>query len=105
MQRNDPQRIIRLYVVNRNGDLEDWEDEIDLEDVCGTVPRVGDCIVSRYRQDANVRWHVWQNRTVWEVVAVYFRPDKHIVDERDDYAYVSVVIKERPMTEAERGLL
>ena len=38
------------------------------------------------------------------VEAVYYRPDK-ITGKDDDYAWVTLVVRERPMTEEEWGLL
>ena len=75
----------------------------DLSDFCGAVPRVGDFIVSRWLRDSKVEAGLWSNRTIQVVEAVYYRPDKRNKDEDD--SWVVLVVKERPMTEAEEDLL
>ena len=97
------EQCIRFYKRDDEGELFDTRDDCTIDDVCGTVPRVGDLIVSRWLRDSKEEPRVWWNRTVSEVEAVYFLPYKR--RKESDDAWVVVVIKDRQMTEAEWSLL
>lgn len=104
-----PEQMIRVYKVDERGHLYDARETIDIEDFCGTVPRVGDMIVSPAMTNVNEsdephkRDLHWENRIVQVVKAVYFRPDKRGGSESD--AWAVLVVKDRQMTEAEWALL
>ena len=107
---SQPQKLIRIYQRDEGGSLYDTREDFTIENFCGTVPRVGDMIVSRQlrgyvedAEDALEKAGLWQHRTVLTVEAVYFRPDKRN-SERSD-SWVVIVVKDRQMTEAEWNLL
>ena len=105
-----PQQLVRVYKRDDKGNLYDDREDFAIADFCGTIPRVGDLIVSRWlrgaasdAEDAHEKAGLWENRTVQLVEAVYFRPDKRNSDE--DNSWVVLVVKDRQMTEAEWALL
>ena len=109
MTNKEPQQLIRLYKVDDEGNLYDDREDFDLADFGGTIPRVGDLIVSREvtnvhgPEEAREKAFLWQHRIVHVVEAVYFRPDKRHSDQDD--SWVVIVVKDRRMTEAEQALL
>ena len=109
MTKEEPQQLIRLYKVDDEGNLYDAKEDFDLPAFGGTIPRVGDLIVSREVRDvhdpeeAREKAYLWQHRIVQVVEAVYFRPDKW--DSYQDDSWVVIVVKDRQMTEAEQALL
>ena len=103
-----PERFIRLYEMGDDEVLHDDRETFTLDDFCGAIPRVGDSIVSRWLrpghgEDVEHEGNLWHNRTVMEVVSVYFRPDRR--DKDEDAGWVCVVVKKRQMKEAEWNLL
>ena len=101
--------FVRVYREDDEENLYDTGETLDLADFCGTVPRAGDLIVSgevRWAtgaDDARQKARLWGHRTVWVVKSVYLRPDKRGSDQDDSWAVI--VVKDRPMTEAEQELL
>ena len=90
---------------DEDGRLYDCKEDLDVAtELAGTIPRVGECIVSRWLRNSREDAYLWSNRTVLVVEAVYYRPDK-IRDENAEHAWVALVVQERPMTEEEWALL
>ncbi|MYK60135.1 MAG: hypothetical protein F4027_16585, partial [Rhodospirillaceae bacterium] len=104
MTNEGPQQLIRVYKRDDEGNLYDDREDFTIEDFCGTVPRVGDMIVSRWlrdtsgAEDAREKARLWEHRTVQVVEAVYFRPDKR--NSEQDNSWVVIVVRDRQMTEA-----
>ena len=98
-----PERLIRIYKKDPNGNLHDAGEDFCVSDFCGVVPRVGDFIVSRWLRDSSEEGRVWSNRTIHVVDAVYYRPDKRTSDADD--SWVVLVVHDRQMNEEEAGLL
>lgn len=106
-----PKRLVRLYGRDEDGRLYDRKEDLDVAaELAGTIPRVGDSIVSRWLTGTRSAEHAkevagrWEHRKVLEVEAVYYRPDK-IDDEESDHPWVVLVVRERAMTEEEWALL
>ena len=106
-----PKRLVRLYGRDEDGRLYDRKEDLDVAtELAGAIPRVGDSIVSRWLTGTQSAEHakevrgLWEHREVYEVEAVYYRPDK-IGDEESDHPWVVLVVRPRPMAEEERALL
>ena len=97
------EQFIRLFRIDDEGNLYDAREDFTIEDFCGTVPRVGDLIVSRWLRNSNEEARLWSNRTVQVVEAVYFLPEKR--SRPEDAGWAVIVVKDRQMTEAEWNLL
>ena len=97
-------RLIRLYRKADDGNLHDTGQTLDVDkEFCGSLPRVGDLIVSRWLRNSKEDARLWSNRSVLVVEAVYYRPDKHLAETSD--SWVVLVVSERMMTEQEWALL
>lgn len=91
--------VIRLFANSPEG-LIDLEDEYELDYLCGTVPNIGDKILSPWIQDKALRKHPI-GRIVYELEQRYFLPEKH----GEGLCYVALVIKKRPGDETEREVI
>ena len=106
---DSPSRFIRIYRRDDEGNLYDDRETFALDDFGGTIPRVGEFIVSRWLRNTNSTEHarqagrLWEHRTVAIVEAVYHRPDKR--DSEKDDIWVVLVLRDRPMEESEQALI
>ena len=92
--------VVRLYDTV-GGALTDLEEEFSVnDDLGGTLPMPGDLIVDPGVPTGADRREP-TDRTVYEVKARYFRPDKK---PRDGIQYVVLVVGIRPGDEEERDL-
>ncbi len=99
-----PERFVRIYQKQDNGTIHDTGETIDVEaEFGGSIPRVGDFIVSRWVRNGSEEARLWSNRTVCRIEAVYYRPDKATENATD--SWVVLVVSERQMKEEEAGLL
>ena len=94
---NESIKAIRLHVYE-NDRLVDTREEYDISDLAGTIPVVGDLIVSPWVDGGKDRREP-ENRTIYEVISRYFLPGAHGED-----SYVAVVVKERKAFESERDV-
>ena len=100
-----PQRLVRLYERAEDGRLYDRKEDLDVAtELAGTIPRVGEFIIERWLRDAREEPRMWTNRTVLVVEAVYYCPEKSD-GERNNHAWIVLVVRPRPMTEDEWNLL
>ena len=106
--------IVRLFVQNKDGSVEDIREEFALEQLLGVVPAVGDIIVSPWHQSEKIpQVHDWQNpedRTFFEVVERRFCPPHPPLtrtgDERVQIVevYAVLIVKARKGRPDESGL-
>lgn len=89
--------IFRIYERAADGEIEDRQLDMSLDDFGGQCPMVGDLIV-----EAGVPQHLdrheWSNRTLWTVVARVFNP-------RDLPDYIALVVEEREPSAGEASLV
>ena len=52
MTSKKPEQLIRLYKIDGDESLYDTNENFDLADYCGTIPRVGDLILSGWLRGA-----------------------------------------------------
>lgn len=95
------EKVIRLYVRNEDGELEDLREEYDFAECADTLPTQGDLIVSPWVGSDRSNRRSPAHRMVNEVESRYFLPRGH----GDDAVYVAVVVKPRVGTEAERTVV
>ena len=100
---NKLEQSIRIYMKDSDGNLHDAKEDFLVSDFCGAVPRVGEFIVSRWLRDSKEESRIWSNRNVYNVEAVYYRDEKRNPGIGD--SWVMLVVRDRPMTEQEWGLL
>ena len=89
--------------MDAQGLIHDDGEMYEPEDFCGAIPRVGDALVSPRIMSRDLNTTVWGNRCVDIVEAVDFRPDRG--KRYRDISAVCLVVRDRPMTEAEQGFL
>lgn len=103
MDKNGSMRLARIYQRSVEGDLIDDRETYDLDDFGGTVPRVGELIISPWLKNTVGEKRSWDDREVYVVEAVYYRPDKR--RDKDSDAWVILVVRPRLMEEHEEALL
>lgn len=91
--------IIRLFERSEDGKVFDLGQELDMPEVCGTVPAVGD-IISDSLAPANADRRNPENRRLYEVVGRYFLPRPTPVDNppNEMNQWVALVVKTRKAT-------
>ncbi len=92
-----PITAIRLHTVAQ-GQIVDLVEEYDVDELGGTIPVVGDLMVSP-GVVAGLDRRKPENRTIHEVVSRYFLPGAH-----SDSRYIAIVVKERPALESESNI-
>lgn len=98
------ERFVRIYRQDEDGTIYDTREDLDVEmELSGSIPRVGDFIVSRWLRNSKEDGRLWSNRTILRVEAVYYRPDK--ITEHAKDPWVILVVSERQMQEGEAELL
>ena len=93
--------LIRLYTEHK-GQLNDLREEYEIDqELCGTIPVVGDLIVSPFRDiPAPEARRNMKYRTIYEVVKRYFQPTS---DEK--WNYVTLVVKYRRPSDEEADIV
>lgn len=89
---------IRIYFEDAHGAIEDAQLDYDLSDFGGVIPSAGDVIFSPWVDPAGVRGQI-EARAMWMVQRRVFNPRDMGGD------YVVLVVRERPLTEGEAGLM
>jgi len=85
---------VTIRICKRDGDnVEDARQDFGIDDFGGTVPVIGDAILSPGVRQGLDRGKP-ENRRVWEVVGRVFNP-------HDNKDYIVLVVDERPGTRAD----
>ena len=95
--------FVRIYEKDEDGRLADTRETFEASDFANGLPRVGECIVSRWLRDKAEETRWWGNRSVYVVTDVYHLPHKRTAESDDSWTVL--VVRTRPMKEAEQDLL
>ena len=94
--------VVRIYKKDHQGRLYDDQEEWQLEDLGGTVPRVGEFLISPKVRGRDVEGVLAENKTVQIVEAVYYETHKRTIDH--EIAWIVLVVTDRPMKQEEQAL-
>ena len=93
--------LVRILTLE-DGVITDTRDEYSIEQLGGTIPNIGDMIISPWVRNGDDRQSP-SAREVYVVKRRYFRPRE--LKESTDYVYVELLVEIREASEAERSLL
>lgn len=93
-----PEVYVRMFYRNADDDLDSDREDYTVEQYGGTIPNVGDIIVSQGMNSPDANRLDPEERTFCEVVRRYFLPDDKLVR-------VAIEVKPRSGKWGERGVL
>ena len=93
-----PEVLVRMFYRDAHDDLGSDREDYTVEQYGGTIPNVGDIIVSQGMNSPNANPLDPEERTFCEVVRRYFLPD-------DECVSVAIEVKRRPGKRGEWGVL
>ena len=91
-------RVVRLHTI-QDGKYVDLEHEFELEELCETIPNVGDFIVEPGVESSKDRADP-KNRIVYKVLERYFVPNAH----GPTISYVALIVEPRQGTERDEAI-